>query len=475
MKDVRDFLSDFGVEVIAESPRESGFSSLSHCPFCNKRGKSGVKLGPENHGYYNCFSGSCRVNGNFAYIYSLLKGVDYEEAVSEIYGKKRKATDKKVRISMKSTQKANGAPTPKTLNPFFKEVEEGDWAWNYIEGRGFSKSQIKRQKLYKTSRDFKTFWDSLSDSLTPNQKRLIKLIKNKFSKFPDLDTLFEVWESENFKDLEIAYHALEASRLCARVIIPAILNKKFYGYVARSISSDMKPKTINSSGSFTSNIVGGFDNIVSSNRIVINEGYFDSLGCRDSCYLYGKNINPNNYQIKSLRLLSPDVTVIYFDVGAEEEALALWDALCLYHKKVVIVTNPRLIDLTGQEYIFKENRALFEALGGRKTQRKGVEYLHLSNRSMSALKLAKSVKENKEEAVKNLSRLKRSDRYKNEIFSLYKKVISLDIAPVLLEEICSLDYIDAGDLSLEENEKLIQNAIDTFSIDKYKKNNRLIG
>lgn len=469
MINVREFYEDLGLEVIKEAP-EGKFSRLSHCPFCNKSGKSGVILSGKNKGAYNCFSGSCQTKGNFAYIYSLVKEIPYEEAEDKIYGKSRESSSRVNIEFVTEEESVSILPPPRTMNPYFKDIEESDFAWAYIENRGYKMpDDLEEIDLYKVNSSKAEFWEEIKDN-TPNKtKGLIYNMRRSFQGSPpELSKVLDIFRDQ-FQEEEIqdAYFIIEASRLCGRVVIPAIMNGQYYGYVARATKSDMIPKTLNQAGGFTNFAIGNFDVVKNKDRVVINEGAFDSYSCGpEACYLYGKNISVGSKKIELLKLLSPKVTIIYLDVGAEEDSLRLHDELSFHHNKVCIVSPPEFIPSEESDSEAR-SRIINNGIGvvSSEFDRTG---LRIPYRSWLALKMFKSFNSDHKKAKAFLKRMSRTSAFKNEVFVKYvaARGIFNDCYDDFCEFISKHDFIDAGDL-YNYNSSIIDKTVNEFSVEEY--------
>jgi DNA primase len=64
--------------------REGTRSLILRCPNC---GKEKLYVDKE-HGNFICFSGSCGIKGQAAKLISLMRGIDFKDAVNELFGKK---------------------------------------------------------------------------------------------------------------------------------------------------------------------------------------------------------------------------------------------------------------------------------------------------------------------------------------------------------------------------------------------------
>lgn len=467
MLSVVDFLEEFGVRVVKES--KSGFSSLSHCPFCQKPGKSGVILDKKNHGYYNCFSGSCDTKGTFPYIYSLLKNVDYNQAKEEIYGKS--STDnKRVNLEFVGSKNTTEEIQPREDNPYFLSIEKGDFAWNYLSGRGYTDQQIEMYEILKVAENRSLFWESVKDKLSPAAKSAISSITRGFDKFPLLDECVDLLSSQyDLVDIQEAYFVAEAGRLVGRVIVPERLGGMMYGYMARSTSGDLAPKNINSSGKFSSYILGGFDRVKNLDRIIINEGFFDSVSCGpEACYLHGKAINKSSPKIDLLKLLSPDTTVIYLDVGAEADSISLWEELCLYHSKVVIVSPPEMMKTS--RFSDEEVSSLIES----GLVKEDGEYLLVPFVVCAAATCLK----NESRGVKGyLKKMGRSIAFEQKVRAIQIKLAGITTSfgcDDMLSKLAASGYADADDHGLEKNMGIIDETISNFDILGYKKRHGFI-
>jgi hypothetical protein len=463
-----EFYQDLGVEVVKES--KEGFSPVSMCPFCQKKRKSGVILHGKNKGSYNCFSGSCQTKGNFAYIYSLIKEVSREEAEVAIYGERRGAGSR-VSIEFSDTKNASiDLPPARDFNSFFKEISEGSFSYEYIISRGYKKEDFDHIPLYEVAASKEDLWNQIKDSLTDDQKKCISAVKEVYYQTEDVsEEIFLERLSDRFdlEDIQLGRELLEASRLCARLIIPSFINGGYYGYVARAIHKDQQPKTINSTGGFSNFAIGNFDVVKNKEKLVINEGFFDSLSIgHDACYLYGKIINPKSTKVALLKLLSPKETFIYLDVGAEEDSLKLYEEIVLNHDKVHIVSPPEFIEsrLEGSvAEILLKNKLIKRS---RDFDRDG---FRVSYKEWLSLKMIKSFGNSPRNAKSFLKRMGRTSAFKNDVFKRYQANSSLfsTLIADLVGFVQDHDYIDAGDL-IGHNDGIIDSCRIEFSINSYK-------
>jgi DNA primase len=119
--------------------REGTRSLILRCPNC---GKEKLYVDKE-HGNFICFSGSCGIKGQAAKLVSLMKGIEYKDAVKELFGKKEYLPQAIIDIGEFLEKEAEESPQsfvlPKIDLPkhFFKITDpKCEAGRSYLQSRG---------------------------------------------------------------------------------------------------------------------------------------------------------------------------------------------------------------------------------------------------------------------------------------------------------------------------------------------------
>lgn len=468
MFDLKKFLEDNELEIGEMNGR--GWAQFEECPGCKEPKVAGILVDEENskeYGKYRCFRASCGISGDIFELYMLVTGSSFPEAKKAITGKNDYKKGVRYKISQKMDKiKSKQQVTPRESNPFFIPIEEGDFAFNYLLDRGYAKEFILERKVLKSVRDTKEeFRKHIKATESEGVVFLINMIRKIFNKsFPTFEKVVTHKEFENAlrQDVFRAYSAVEAYRLCGRVIIPCYYNRLKYGYVARACFGQ-EPKTINPSGIFSSELMGDWDIAKKSMRIIINEGWADSWACGDSAvYLYGTGFKHDSLRFKLLSMHPCSEIAIYLDPGAERSALKIYEIIASSGKNVAIVNqkNDIEVDDNSREYCQKLVGMGFNDIKIDDNSIVFPVYLY------QALQIAKLTSESKEQNFLTIFN-------KSNYSSAYKKKV-INSSKVLSEwKRCSeyksiISYLDAGDRSVEENLNIVDESIKSFDIIEWK-------
>lgn len=249
-----------------------------------------------------------------------------------------------------------------------------------------------------------------------------------------------------------------------RVIFPILINGKNYGYVARDYSgAPGRLKVLNSKGPLTFAFVYNFDQVKKSETLVINEGIFDSIksGIHRSCSLLGKAPADNSDKLKILSQLNPDEVVIYLDNGAYADAVRLCRFFSSKFITKIVVTKP-IIDATPSSECLEMVRKIVPV------HEEGGEVI-IAPRKLQLLKDFIDCISAETPSVEFAKKLK-IERYRNDKeYSGYLKELAgrfYSLAPhfkksfiEIIKEARKWDYFDAGSRSVEENDRLIREAL----------------
>ncbi len=442
---IEEYLESKDIEY--KGPNRRGFVQID-CPFCDGTKKMNIYVEDSDYeqGFFNCWTCPSK-KVDFNYLKAKIENKPYSSFKSGPNKRKEELFDFSISIindvdNNKTSVLDNLRNYPLIDMPFGSRLiqSEDSSAVDYLQKRGLS----------------------LSDS----QDLGIHVMP-----FQDKDTFVQWYKSQELDEAQMWKHFKESGKYIDRVIIPLKVLNKTYGFIARDYSGERDPafKVLNSEGPLTSGFVWNFDNVKQSKTIVINEGIFDSVKCRldRSVSLLGKAITDHSDKLMLLTLLRPEEFILYPDAGAFEDAKKMAEILIRHTESRVRIVAKRPIlnrSLTEEEFKFLSYFINVESDNGEYSCAPfQLKLVH------DIFRVFSKASEKKMSIKTSLGKLEHFERYKNnkKLLKKVKKFVwkingSKNKSQILsrLESLKSLDFEDAGDLTVEENDKLIENAID---------------
>lgn len=449
MIDIVKFLDSHGIEF--KGPNSRGYIVLKECVFCGKAKKLNVSVtqdpvNPEiKPGFVKCYS--C-ASGGLPNLYANIEKVDIEVAREKVYGKKTEQDEIFViNIERPDLEIAQTEPLSKILLKY-QQMELPDFSVPINEDHHQALAYLNKRGL------------SLEDAIKADV-HVLELTKRE-----------EV--EARYKEMGLSGELFlkkvnETSRFMGRVIFPVRFNGGLYGYVARDYwGRDAAYKVMNSAGPLTSAFVWNYDLAKKSARLVINEGIFDALKCGidQSIALLGKASNEESDRIKLIKKLNPEEIIIYLDNGAYDEATHLAQMLMKSFKNVkIVVTEPLLngnlekhvVDLLGMLVPIEELEGKLRVLP------KDLKLIKEFNRIISKSETPRDIWKNLNDRLK-LPEYRYNKSAQKTLSNWCKSFVAApssvkNMMADALSKMAVLGYVDAGDRSLEENLKLIEEAI----------------
>lgn len=350
---------------------------LDKCYHCGKTKKMYVN---KDTGMFNCFS--CNHKGNLVKFVANIGQMSFEAAEKIVYNKKIE------KVSVKT-------------------LEEQDWDSLFSLERKVEKPNLKDippdpidmpRGLHKLTKEDTLAWEYL-------RKRGI----------PD----------EVIEDLGLYYSPFQR-----RVLFTIRKDGLVMGTMARDVTGEQKPKTLNSSGSWRSFNFWNYDNVKNQEEIVICEGIFSAIKCgpKRSLALMGKVAARG--QINLLKGIKAKKVYLGLDIGTEEEQKKIYEELSVYFPgRIYQIQLPTVVETKAeisQEAIDRVNKQ-FKASITKVNQ----NLLNVPEKDKKAIK----------KAVKD------------------KKILILPPdATELVKLLADAEYKDAGDYSFEEMDEFIKKA-----------------
>lgn len=371
--DIQKWLDDQGFQY-NERTNELIANSCFNC------GRSKKLYINKESGMYNCFR--CGVKGNPINLVMNVGNVNFKKALELCYG----ISDEKVnavkkleednweeffQISSNSKKTNLKIPDPPLeLREDFEPIKPTDLEyWGYLRKRGFSDDMILSTPLY-------------------------------------------VWREKK------------------RIVFTIETNNQIMGYMARDITGQQQPKTLNSRGNFRSFNFWNYDRVKNSETIIICEGIFSAIKCGidRTIALLGKTLAEG--QLKLLRTTNAKKIIICLDPDTDQDQQKMYEELSIYYTgQIYTISLPPVIQLKKEI-----SPSAVEVVNKRfKTNLK-----ILPNLELELLPEDKKV-------IKNFIRSG-------------KMLILSPEAVELAKYISESDYKDSGDYSFEEMNQYINNA-----------------
>ncbi|MCP4914666.1 MAG: hypothetical protein GY909_16235 [Oligoflexia bacterium] len=456
VSDLLAYIDSFEIEHTNVNHR--GWIDFEECPNCSKRRKFSVLIDSSKEtklslksGRFQCYS--CGVKGNFYNLASIIEEISLEEALLKYKGKKKNSIPKKKTIEIstsihegddlnKLSQILNASETELPWN--IKDLAIGSSAYKYLLDRGLSPEDIYKLGPY--------------DIPNHNHQERLRLIAQKL--FKDLELV-----KREFKNKQSAVYAIYSrlSLLEGRILFPAIMGSKCFGYIARAYTDDFfGPKVVNSKGALTSNVLFNFNNVKNAQEIVLVEGIFDAATCGldRTIPLLSSNISKYQPRFELLKLLAPKKIKLFLDPGARDKINQIGEILSEICE-VEIVLSPNKINLD-----------LIDPVGMSILKRLEINGDLIAPNTLKVLKILTK----QEDSFYNLSLKDQikfiTKRYRNldrDHLTIAKEIVSkIDKKELLKADFSKIDYLDANDLGKKEVEAIIENSIPFNSNFDYK-------
>jgi hypothetical protein len=130
-----------------------------------------------------------------------------------------------------------------------------------------------------------------------------------------------------------------------RIIFPLYVNDELMGYIARDfIGRDSKWKVLNSEGSFRRWFFWNYDNVKESETLVITEGITDAMKCGLGRAIAVLGTAVTDEQFKLIMTTKAKKIILALDVGTEKSKNHIFDELYLYYPgQIFEVKFPELL------------------------------------------------------------------------------------------------------------------------------------
>jgi DNA primase len=304
--DIESFLNEYKID---NKVSNNDWLSVSRCPFCQRRGKSGVN--PQRT-WFRCFSPKCDGSGSLVKFVSHVAGITTKEAAVLIFGNE------------------SSAEYLKRLQSKDSESDHTSFVLNMLGGK-VDKHQPERRR------------ESHLGIVLPKSIRKIDLDEDREA----VEYLAGRGVTEEMIETLDIRHWDDGD---GRVVFPVTTCGILEGYVGRDYTGESDKKVKNSTGDFKSasvSAVWNYDNVVDSDELIICEGIFSAIKCGidRSVALLGKTATAS--QIDLLAELGPKTVYVCLDVDAIEDAEKLAAKLSTRFSDVRIVRLPENTDEAG--------------------------------------------------------------------------------------------------------------------------------
>lgn len=415
--DIVNYLEEKDIEIVG--PNRRGFINVD-CVFCGGNKKLNIYIEDSDYekGFSNCWV--CQKRCGFNEVRGQIEGVDPKEFEKRDVNKN---DVQKIKIVTTQSEPVENLSTSQIIKsiPMVKMPElsrlirpSDKEALDYLSSRGI---------------DFE-----LAEKLS------IHIV--------DKDEYFKLRDSSEDKE-----YVRSVGLFYKRVIFPVYIGQGNFGYVARDYSGKRPAqyKVLNSQGNLTSSFFWNFNLVRNAKNLVIVEGIFDAINCGTdkAVALLGKTLSSDSLKMRLIQLLNPDVITLYPDNGAyaEMNKMAREISKNIECEIRVVIADPELNkDLSREEIDFLSSLGKIQIKNG-----KVILAPYLLRIYKDALK---AFNKGNLELIKGLPRYKDKNAIKI-LLSTFDKISNTDVK---CDFISDLDYIDAGDRSIEENDLLIKNA-----------------
>jgi hypothetical protein len=396
---IREFLKENGVRFKETSTDEI---IIEKCFSCGKTNKLYV----EPHvGVFQCKSARCEYMQGGSPI-ELVKNIldcNGREAFILLFGEQD---------NVKFANKLEDGLLESSHEAFKKELIKVEWpsearlldksidieAYNYLKGRGVTDDDLDMLKVRVIPfHNFKDGWSAM-------QKK------------------------GHTKD-DISYNMMYLNR----IIFPLLYNDELKGFVARDFTGKVPvgKKVLNSRGNFRTFYYWNYDNSCESEELVICEGIMDAVKCGLHRSLALLGTNNTTEQIDLIKTTKAKKIILAFDPGTDKIQEQLYKKLEIFYLGNIYKLQLPEIRRSKEALLNKE---IIEAI----EEKTGKKYEWTENQISVGYEAFEEIEEDCYH-----KRLKLSDANKK----LFERFIEHS------------DYLDAGDMTHEEMDELVKNAV----------------
>jgi hypothetical protein len=496
---VKDYLERNDIDPSRENAK--GFIQTD-CPACDGKKKVHILVSPDKYsdelpyGFSKCQKG-CFIGG-FEKFVSIVEGIEPEEAWKKIFTVKNSKSKKKSPYTLstdneqKVRKKREIPPVLPIEIPHLATKLTNDspsfqhkLARAFLVGkRGVNSSDLDKLEIYVIPYDAKSTQKMIANKHNIELASLLDFYKKTKTELNHLK-IFSAGDItvKNSKDVD-QYFKVDGISLAIRdlynhylhlnrAIMTIKYKRKIVGFVSRAVTDKfIGPKVLNSSGPLQSYYFWNYHNLVKSGveELVLCEGILDAYHCGidRSMAILGLSLGTEERTLLISKLLKPKKVIVYFDPGAEDKALVYAENLSKEGLNVEITFLDHLChwDLD-REKQFKDFLEITGSIS-KKSKKDTNNLKEIPYDDYMRLKCILSFfkKANDHDLSTAKSKILKIPQYKEifpEIEESSKKLYlhfkrNLSDVVDFISPICDLSYIDAGDLSKEENTKITNNS-----------------